>query len=125
MNNENLVTQMESLLAENAMLKEENIKLRENLKIQKSWTSIRESYLIPILRERYGEGRCIQTGLITQIGNIVKEYLGVSRLTEITAVNYDYAKEIALAVVNTLIKFEWIHLNKMQEFWGNKNMNVK
>ena len=57
MNNENLVTQMESLLAENAMLKEENIKLRENLKIQKSWTSIRESYLIPILRERYGEGR--------------------------------------------------------------------
>jgi hypothetical protein len=125
MNNENLVTQMETLLAENAMLKEENIKLRENLKIQKSWTSIRESYLIPILRERYGEGRCIQTGLITQIGNIVKEYLGVSRLTEITAVNYDYAKEIALAVVNTLIKFEWIHLNKMQEFWGNKNMNVK
>lgn len=125
MNNENLVTQMESLLAENAMLKEENIKLRENLKIQKSWTSIRESYLIPILRERYGEGRCIQTGLITQIGNIVKEYLGVSRLTEITAVNYDYAKEISLAVVNTLIKFEWIHLNKMQEFWGNKNMNVK
>ncbi|WP_460292444.1 hypothetical protein [Clostridium tertium] len=125
MNNENLVTQMESLLAENAMLKEENIKLRENLKIQKSWTSIRESYLIPILRERYGEGRCIQTGLITQIGNIVKEYLGVSRLTEITAVNYDYAKEIALAVVNILIKFEWIHLNKMQEFWGNKNMNVK
>ncbi|MGJ0843350.1 hypothetical protein [Clostridium tertium] len=125
MNNENLVTQMESLLAENAMLKEENIKLRENLKIQKSWTSIRESYLIPILRERYGEGRCIQTGLITQIGNIVKEYLGVSRLTEITAVNYDYAKEIALAVVNTLIKFEWIHLNKMQEFWENKNMNAK
>lgn len=125
MNNEDLVTQMESLLAENAMLKEENIKLRENLKIQKSWTGIRESYLIPILRERYGEGRCIQTGLITQIGNIVKEYLGVSRLTEITEVNYDYAKEIALAVVNTLIKFEWIHLNKMQEFWGNKNMNVK
>lgn len=125
MNNENLVTQMESLLAENAMLKEENIKLRENLKIQKSWTSIRESYLIPILRERYGEGRCIQTGLITQIGNIVKEYLGVSRLTEITEVNYDSAKEIALAVVNTLIKFEWIHLKKMQEFWDSKNMNVK
>jgi hypothetical protein len=125
MNNENLVTQMESLLAENAMLKEENIKLRENLKIQKSWTSIRESYLIPILRERYGEGRCIQTGLITQIGNIVKEYLGISRLTEITEVNYDSAKEIALAVVNTLIKFEWIHLKKMQEFWDSKNMNVK
>lgn len=118
MNNENLVTQMESLLAENAMLKEENIKLRENLKIQKSWTSIRESYLIPILRERYGEGRCIQTGLITQIGNIVKEYLGISSLEEITEVNYDSAKEIALAVVNTLIKFEWIHLKKIQEFWG-------
>ncbi len=66
----------------------------------------------------------------TEEGNIQKnysrnekEYVGVSRLTEITESNYDYAKEIALAVINTLIKFEWIHLNKMQEYWGKMNVN--
>lgn len=123
MSNEELVKKMELVLAENVVLKEENIKLRETLKTQKNWTSIRESYLVPILRERYGEGKSIQSNLITQIGNIVKEYVGVSRLTEITESNYDYAKEIALAVINTLIKFEWIHLNKMQEYWGKMNVN--
>lgn len=123
MSNEGLVKKMELVLAENVMLKEENIKLRETLKAQKNWTSIRESYLLPILKDRYGEGKTIHASLITQIGNIVKEYVGVSRLTEITETNYDYAKEIALAVINTLIKFEWIHLNKMQEYWKSKNIN--
>lgn len=117
-NDKELTNIMEKVLAENIKLKKENIELRESLKIQKNWTSIREGYLIPILRERYGTGDCLFSCIVTHIGNIVKEYLGVKRLSEITEVNYDFAKDISITLVNTLCNFEWSHLEKLKKVWS-------
>ena len=114
-----LSKQMEEVLAENIRLKQENAELKEHIKIQKNWTGIREGYLLPKFKEKYGsEGRCLHSNVITQIGNIVKEYVGVSRLTEINEANYESAKEIAVALTDTFCKFDWPHMKEMQEHWG-------
>lgn len=117
-NNKEIVEQMEKVLAENVMLKQENIQLREHLKLQKNWTSIREGYLLPMFRAKYGYGDCMYSRIIAQVGNIVKEYLGVSRFTEITEVNYEFAKEMSISLVSDICHFEWEHLRELQEKWG-------
>lgn len=113
-----LITDMETVLAENIKLKQENIELKERLKLQENWTGIREGYLVPMFIKRYGEGRCIQSNVITQIGNIVKEYLGIRKLTQITSDNYQQAKDISIALANTLCEFEWQHLKDLQKLWA-------
>lgn len=117
-NNNELARKMESVLIENVMLRQENTELRKKLNMQKNWTNIREGYLIPMLRKKYGYGACLYSNITTHIGSIVKEYLGISRLTEITEVNYDLAKSISISLIETLCKYEWEHLRKMQDMWG-------
>lgn len=118
-----LSRQMEEVLAENIRLKQENAELKEHIKIQKNWTGIREGYLLPKLRERYGsEGRNLQTNVIASIGNVVKEFLGIHRFSEITESNYDMAKEIAIALTETFCKFDWSYLKKMQEYYRIKGI---
>lgn len=113
-----LSKQMEDVLAENIRLKQENAELKEHIKIQKNWTGIREGYLLPKLRDRYGEGRCLHSIVVTQIGNIVKENLGISGLAEITESNYESAKELAIALNDTFCRFDWPHIKKLQEHLG-------
>ncbi|EMU52299.1 MAG: hypothetical protein E6X72_00225 [Clostridioides difficile] len=113
----NLSKQLETVLAENVRLKQENSELKEHIKIQKNWAGIREGYLLPKLKEQFGNGRCLHSTVATQIGNIVKENLGIARLAEINESNYESAKELAIALNETFCKFEWPHIKKMQSQW--------
>ncbi|WP_404988140.1 hypothetical protein [Clostridium culturomicium] len=111
------VRNIEDIVAENILLKKEIIELRQHLSIQKNWTSIREGYLLPMLEKKYGNGKCVFSSILVHVANIVKEYLGISKLTEITEVNYDYAKELSISIVNTLCNYENHGLRELQKGW--------
>ncbi|WP_294379132.1 hypothetical protein [uncultured Clostridium sp.] len=120
---EDLTKNMEVIRAENIKLKRENDALKELVKIQENWTGIREGYLLPILRKKYGT-RCevLYGPLLTHIGNVVKAFLGVHRFTEINESNYKEAKEIAVAFMNTFCEFEWSYLHEMEMYYKSKGM---
>ncbi|EES51330.1 hypothetical protein FDA33_17390 [Clostridium botulinum] len=119
MKDESITEKIEILISENIRLKNRNAELLKQLGITKSWTGIRESILIPKLKERYGvEGHCLYSAIATKIGDIVKENIGVAKFTEINESNYEYAKELAIALVDTFCKFEWPHLKKLKIGWN-------
>ena len=112
-----LLEKMKAVMAENEALKMKNQELMKFLEESKTWKTIRESIICPKLKERYGEGDNMHTILANAIGRIIKEYLGVSRLTEINTLNYDQAKEMSLAILEAIQKFEWPKLIELQKYW--------
>ncbi|MBY0756542.1 DNA replication initiation control protein YabA [Clostridium sardiniense] len=113
MNNIKLIN-IKDVIEENAKLRIENDMLRKHVYDSKSWLSLREGIIIPELL-RGGIPKHLAGYVTTAIGNIVKEYLDVSRLVEINAINYEKAKNITLDIVQVLGKYEHeksINLNK-------------
>ena len=119
LNNEtNLSKQLEYVLNENIKLKQENIELKQQIKTQKDWNGIRNGIILPRFQKKYGfSGKNLMTDVITSIGEIVKRYLGISRLSRINEANYEQAKSIAIALTDTFLSFEWEYLKKMQIYY--------
>lgn len=119
----NLTKQLNTVLEENIRLKQENQKLRENLKMQKTWNGIKEGYLIPIFRNKYGEKHnCLYSNVLEHIRGIIKEYLGINKVSEINENNYDSAKEMAIALTNVFCEHEWEHFKEMQQKWTRRRI---
>lgn len=115
----NLTKELNTVLQENIKLKQENQQLRETLKMQKNWNSIREGYLLPIFRNKYGnDGDTLYSNVLISIREIVKNYLGVSKIYEINENNYELAKEMGLALTNAFCEHEWKHIENIKEVWN-------
>lgn len=124
MNDCDLVQKLEIIMAENERLKNRNNELIEKLKIQETWSGIREGIIIPKLKEKYGRGDTLFSTIASKIGELVKEYLRVNRFTEINETNYEAAKEISIALIETFCKYEWPHLRSMQKEWGKRDIRI-
>lgn len=114
----NLTKQLNTVLEENIRLKQENQSLRETLKTQKNWISIKEGILLPIFRNKYGVSRSNDykfSYVLASIRDIIKTYLGIGRITEINESNYDSAKEMAVSIANAFCEHEWDYLKIYQE----------
>ena len=114
-----LLEQMQAVIAENEMLKARNTELKRLVAEQKNWKGIRESEIIPRLRERYGQGECTYSTMAGCIASIVKDLVDCKKITEINETNYEEARQIAIALTETICKFEWKQLNRLQrEVWS-------
>lgn len=117
MNNRELLKKVEELTSENEKLKKENEYLSSALGEVKTWKGIRESVIIPKLTNRYGDGCSVYSNMANDIGQVVKCFLGVSKLSDICVNNYDLAKEIALKITDVICEYEWENLRKLQKGW--------
>ncbi|MBY0754559.1 hypothetical protein K5V21_03720 [Clostridium sardiniense] len=97
--------EIEILIKENQELKLENEVLSRQVCDSKSWTSIREGIIIPRLT-KLSIKRHLISMITTPIGQIVKEYLDLRRLSEIDETNYDEAKSIVVELLDVLENHE-------------------
>jgi len=118
MENCELLKKVEELASENEKLKKENEYLSSALGEVKTWKGIRESVIIPKLTVRYGYGSSVYSTMANDIGQVVKNFLGVSKLTDIGVEKYDLAKEIATKITDIICEYEWENLNRLQKGWG-------
>lgn len=112
-----LLEKMKAVIAENEMLKAKNMELKKLIAEQQNWKGIREGEIIPRLRERYGEGNSCFSTMATYIANIVKDLVDCKKITEINETNYEEARQITIALTETICKFEWKHLSRAQSIW--------
>lgn len=121
MSNCELIKKVEELTLENEQLKMKNEYLSSALGEIKTWKGIRESVIIPKLTVRYGQGATVYSTMANDIGQVVKNFLGVSKLTDIGVEKYDLAKEIATKITDVICEYEWESLNKLQKGWARFN----
>ena len=113
-----LIEKLQALTMENKELKNINLELSEKIKESKNWAAIREGEILPRLQKTYGHLGPCGASMATDIGQIVKRLLNVSKFSQINGNNFDTAIEIALAITETVCKFEWPELKRLQESWG-------
>ncbi|WP_346961987.1 hypothetical protein [Clostridium sp.] len=118
MNNCELIKKVEELAFENEQLKIKNEYLSSVLGEIKTWKGIRESVIIPKLTVRYGQGCTVYSTMANDIGQVVKTFLGVSKLTDIGVEKYDLAKDIATKITDIICEYEWKSLNELQRGWA-------
>lgn len=122
MENKELLKRVESLVAENELLKMKNLELSKKVGELRNWTGIREGELIPRLEARYGKMQCLKTEIINPINQIVRTLLNVTKISEINDTNYDIARDIAIQLTEVICKYEWEHLKEMQKFWARRGI---
>ncbi|MDF2530869.1 MAG: hypothetical protein K0Q65_450 [Clostridia bacterium] len=114
-----LVVKIEAIMAENEALRLKNESLKKLISEQQNWKGIRESVIVPRLRERYGQGECCFSVMSNHIAQIVKNLVDAQKMTEINETNYEEAKEIAKKITETICGFEWRQLKRLQvEEWS-------
>lgn len=118
MSNCELIKKVEELTFENEQLKMKNEYLSSALGEIKTWKGIRESVIIPKLTVRYGQGSTVYSTMANDIGQVVKNFLGVSKLTDIGVEKYDLAKDIATQITDVICQYEWKSLNELQRGWA-------
>ena len=97
---------IQDIINENKYLRQENLRLRQTLEEVKNWPRIREVYLVPSL-DKVGVPRHMQGYIISAISSIIKEMLGIKKVTEVNGSNYELVKDMATSLVEVLTKFEY------------------
>lgn len=117
MENCDLTRKIELLIAENETLKNKNFELSKKLGELKNWSGIREGELLPRLRKRYGYIGPCGSSFINPISQIIREILGVNKISEINETNHDKAREISIGLIDEICKYDWPKLEELKERW--------
>ena len=124
MENSELLKRLEELVMDNENLKLKNIELTRKLGDSKNWTGIREGELMPRLNKRYGAVSCMHPDMLNPVSQIIRSLLNIKKLSEVDESNYEIAKEIAVNLVETICKYDWLHLQELQELWKRNNAKI-
>jgi hypothetical protein len=120
-----LIEKIQTLTVENETLKNRNLELTKKLGEQKNWTGIREGELLPRLRKRYGRISSCSSNLVNPIAQIVTSLLDVNKRSEINETNYDIAKEISVDLIETICKYDWLEIKRLQKEWEELDRKCK
>lgn len=116
-----LLKEIEKLKLENQALRETNASLYQAVSETKTWKSLRDYKLIPMLRERYGRGDCVYSCMCDAIFQVAKMIVGINRKPEVNELNYERVKEISVAITELVCTLGWEHLEELQKQWNKMN----